>query len=109
AEAQQVLAWVRDWAKEFGEVSIGTGADPLISIQLTGVDYDSVLDLVRVEDTPNNRRRLVKELLLEEFGIKQTGGLVADIQHTHVWRGSKHDVDLVFGNIRDERVLSDQA
>ncbi len=68
-EAQQVLGWVRDWAKEFGEISIGGNpADPIISIQLSGVDYDSVLDSVRSEDTLPNRRRLLRSLLLEELG-----------------------------------------
>ncbi len=76
-EAQQVLGWVRDWAKEFGEISIGGNpADPIISIQLSGVDYDSVLDSVRSEDTLPNRRRLLRSLLLEELGVTMSGGLL---------------------------------
>lgn len=109
-EAQQVLGWVKDWAKEFGEVSIaGAASDPVISIQLSGVDYDSILDAVRAEDTQSNRRNLVRQLLLEELGVSQSGGLTADLLHTHTWRGSKRTVDLVFGNLRDEASISDQA
>lgn len=109
-EAQQVLGWVKDWAKEFGEVSItGATQDPVIAIQLSGVDYDSILDAVRAEDTLPNRRKLVRQLLLDELGVSQSGGLTADLLHTHTWRGSKRRVDLVFGNLRDQGSLSDQA
>lgn len=108
-EAQQVLTWVRDWNRTFSEVNIGAGADPLISIQLTGVDYDSVLESVRNEDSTPNRRRMLRDLLLEELGVTTSGGLVAETLYHHVWRGSKRTVDIVFGNIRDPQSLSDQA
>lgn len=108
-EHLQVLSWVREWSREFGEVSIGAGNDPIISIQLAGVDYDSVLENVRNEDSTTNRRRMIRNLLLEELGVTASGGLVADLQHTHLWRGSKHTADLVFGNIRDPQSVSDQA
>jgi hypothetical protein len=108
-EHLQVLSWVQQWSREFGEVSIGAGNDPIISIQLAGVDYDSVLENVRNEDSTTNRRRMVRSLLLEELGVTSSGGLVADLQHTHVWRGSKRTADLVFGNIRDPQSVSDQA
>lgn len=108
-EHQQVLAWVREWASEFGEVTIGAGADPLISIQLSGVDYDSVLEHVRNEDSTANRRKLLRDLLIEELGVTVQGGLMAEFQHHHVWRGSRRTADLVFGNIRDVHSVSDQA
>lgn len=108
-EHQQVLAWVREWTSEFGEVTIGAGADPLINIQLSGVDYDSVLEHVRNEDSIANRRKLLRDLLIEELGVVVQGGLMAEFQHHHVWRGSKRTVDLVFGNIRDVHSVSDQA
>lgn len=110
SEAQQVLGWVRDWAKEFGEISIGGNpADPIISIQLSGVDYDSVLDAVRPEDTPANRRKLLRSLLLEALGVTTSGGLFSDTVHRHVWRGTRREADIVFGNIRDPQSLSEQA
>ncbi|WP_166390126.1 hypothetical protein [Nocardioides ochotonae] len=108
-EHQQVLAWVREWTSEFGEVTIGAGADPLISIQLSGVDYDSVLEHVRNEDSTANRRKLLRDLLIEELEVTAQGGLMAEFQHHHIWRGSKRTADLVFGNIRDAHSVSDQA
>ncbi|WP_394159783.1 DUF6079 family protein [Galactobacter valiniphilus] len=106
-EHLQVLSMVKAWATEFGEVSISAAADPIISIQLTGVDYDSVLDNVRNEDSTLQRRTLVRDLLLEELGVSGQGGLLATYPYTFVWRGTKRAADLIFGNVRDTHEISD--
>jgi len=109
AEAQQVLTWVRHWSTQFPEVEIGTGTDPVLGIHLTGVDFGSVLDRVKNIDDTATRRQLIKKLLLEEFGLTEPDGLLPDIEYAHTWRGTKRKADLVFGNLRDEKELSDQA
>jgi hypothetical protein len=109
-EAVQVVGLARDWSKEFGEVTIGSQtADPVITLQLTGVDYDSVLVHVQNEDTHENRRGLLRRLLAEQIGASLTGALGSEYSLTHVWRGQKCDVDVVFGNVRDARALPDAA
>lgn len=108
-QAQTVMTMVKQWAAEFGEVHIGEGADPVISLTLTGVNYDALLELVQNEDTDDNRRRLIRELLSEQLGIASSGGLIAERTHDLVWRGSKRTADIVFGNVRDTTQLSDDA
>ncbi|WP_156664862.1 DUF6079 family protein [Mycobacterium sp. 852002-51057_SCH5723018] len=109
-EAIQVVALARDWSAEFGEITIGpqTG-DPVITLQLSGVDYDSVLVHVQNEDTHENRRGLLRRLLAEQIGASLTGALGSEYSLTHVWRGQKRAVDVVFGNVRDARALPDAA
>lgn len=109
-EAVQVVALARDWSAEFGEITIGSQTgDPVITLQLSGVDYDSVLVHVQNEDTHENRRGLLRRLLAEQVGASLTGALGSEYSLTHVWRGQKREVDVVFGNVRDARALPDAA
>ncbi|MGE3657125.1 MAG: DUF6079 family protein [Mycolicibacterium sp.] len=109
-EAVQVVALARDWSAEFGEITIGSQTgDPVITLQLSGVDYDSVLVHVQNEDTHENRRGLLRRLLAEQVGASLTGVLGSEYSLTHVWRGQKREVDVVFGNVRDARALPDSA
>ncbi|TMS54788.1 DUF6079 family protein [Mycobacterium sp. DBP42] len=109
-EAVQVVALARDWRGEFGEITVGTQAtDPVITLQLSGVDYDSVLVHVQNEDTHENRRSLLRRLLAEQIGAAPTGTLGSEYSLSHVWRGQKREVDVVFGNVRDARALPDSA
>ncbi|MGB8021383.1 MAG: hypothetical protein WCF04_09170 [Candidatus Nanopelagicales bacterium] len=109
-EATQVLATVRSWAQQVGELHIGEGADPVISVELSGVDYDSVLARVEVEDTPGARRQLLRRLLFAELGIREPGQLTfAGLSVDRVWRGTRRTVDVLFGNIRDSATMPDAA
>ncbi|WGT47974.1 hypothetical protein [Tessaracoccus lacteus] len=110
-EAGQVVRLAKDWSAEFGEITIGAQpGDPVISLALTGVDYDAVLAGVQTEDTHENRRRTLRGLLAEQLGATSSGALTsADYSLSHVWRGQKRDVDVVFGNVRDVRAMPDQA
>jgi hypothetical protein len=109
-EAVQVVTLARDWSAEFGEITIGSQTgDPVITLQLSGVDYDSVLVHVQNEDTHENRRGLLRKLLAEQIGASLTGALGSEYSLTHVWRGQRREVDVVFGNVRDARALPDAA
>lgn len=109
-EAVQVVALARDWSAEFGEITVGPQAgDPVITLQLSGVDYDSVLVHVQNEDTHENRRGLLRQLLAQQIGASPTGALGSEYSLTHVWRGQKREVDVVFGNVRDARALPEAA
>jgi hypothetical protein len=108
-EATQVAIKAKQWASEFGEISVGQGADPLITLTLTGIDFDSILVHVDTEDTAANRRRLIRDLLVAEVGATQTQAIGSEYSLSHVWRGQKRAVDVVFGNIRDPQSLSNDA
>lgn len=99
-EAEQVLAIVRAWAGEFGEISIGGGADPIITATLSGVDYDSILDRVRTEDNQQTRRELVRKLIGDELQLPPDN--LVGRQLSHVWRGHRRTVRVKFGNVRDD-------
>ena len=109
-ESAQVLATARRWSRDIGEIHIGEGNDPSISVELSGVDYESVLARVENEDTVGARRTLLRRVLFTEMGIPESsqlafGGLTID----RVWRGTKRTVDVVFGNIRDTNAIPDDA
>lgn len=108
-EAVAVLGKVKAWADQVGEINVGPGDDPVITLTISGVDYDSVLNQVRTEDTPASRRSLLRRLVFEQLGLPATDTLLAENPHPVVWRGSKRTVDLVFGNVRDADALPDDA
>jgi len=108
-QAQVVMTMVRQWAAEFGEVHIGEGTDPVVTLTLTGVDYDALLESVQHEDNETNRRRLLQETLSAEVGISSAATLLAAWTTTVVWRGSRREVDVVFGNVRDTADLPDES
>ncbi|MGK0716483.1 hypothetical protein ACR5KS_10565 [Leucobacter sp. W1153] len=99
-EAEQALSLVRGWAAEFGEIHIGDGSDPIITVTLSGVDYDSILDRVRTEDNQQTRRELVRKLIASELQLPVDNLLGSHL--SHVWRGHKRPVAVKFGNVRDE-------
>ena len=98
-ERQTVLNKVRDWASQVGEIKIGEENDPVMNIQLTGVDTESILENAKGADNTGNRRRKVRELLFEQLGIQETGEMF--ITHEHLWNGARRSFQVVFGNVRE--------
>lgn len=110
-EARVVLGVVRDWAqKDAPEISVSEGANPVIRVQLAEVDYQSVLDRIRAEDNAGRRRALLRRLIHQALGV---GGNQDDLggaaTRTVIWRGSRREVDIVFGNVRDAASLPEQS
>lgn len=109
-EAFAVLEKVRDWSGEFGEISIsGSSSDPILSVSLSGVDYDSVVERVQNEDTEGARQSVLRNLVSEFLGLPPAVGLMSTREFGHVWRGTKRVIDVTFGNIRDASALPDDA
>lgn len=106
-EAQMVLSAVRSWTGEIPEIQVDAGDDPLIRVQLDDVDWQSVMDRAKSEDNAHRRRRLITDLIREDLGISGEPDMTGAFTHTVVWRGSKREVDVVFGNVRDSASLSD--
>ena len=99
-EAQTVLQKCRKWAGQVGEVKLSDdSSNPTIGIQLSGVDTESIIELGRTNDNEGNRRRLVKQMVFEAFGIRDENQLF--IEHEFVWRGTRRRVAIVFQNIRE--------
>ncbi|WP_420733851.1 hypothetical protein [Brevibacterium luteolum] len=104
-----VLGKVKSWSASIPEIHVESDQrDPVIRVQLEDVDYESIVDRAKGEDNPGRRRELVKSLVAEMLGVELGN---ADVLGAHtvqvVWRGSRRDVDLVFGNVRDSSWLTD--
>ncbi|WP_051681727.1 hypothetical protein [Cellulomonas sp. HZM] len=108
-EAMAVKGLVTRWAAEFGEVHVGDGENPVVSLTLTGVDYDTLIEAVQHEDRTEARRDMLRRTLMAELEVRQEPGLETAWSTTVLWRGSRRPVDVVFGNVRDSAELSDQA
>lgn len=110
-EARVVLGVVREWTqKGIPEISVGEGANPIIRVQLADVDYHSVLDRVRGEDNSGRRRVLLRKLVHEALGfVTRQDDLGGAATRTVIWRGSRREVDIMFGNVRDAGSLSEQS
>ncbi|MGH3834662.1 MAG: hypothetical protein ACRDSF_03000 [Pseudonocardiaceae bacterium] len=108
-EASIVLAKVKDWAKTVPEIHIGgEQRNPLIRVQLSDVDYESVVQRARGEDNEGRRRELIKQIVRDALGVSEDrADVTGAVTHNVVWRGSLREVDLVFGNVRDPSWLSD--
>jgi hypothetical protein len=98
-EARETLTRLRRWAAQRGEIRISEATDPIISLQLSGIDTHSIIERARSEDTQGNRRRKLRELIFAELGIPLEDKLF--IQHTFTWRGTKRMCDVVFGHIAE--------
>lgn len=104
-EAQQVLRKLRDWSGEVGELKVTDDSNPLVTIQITGVDLEPVLKAAEVVDNAGNRRKTVRELLFEQLGIADRGTMFHHYDFT--WRGTRREVEVVYENVRemaDERL-----
>ncbi len=104
-----VLGKIKNWSASIPEIHVDSDhRDPVIRVQLDDVDYESIVDRAKGEDNAGRRRALVNSLVADMLGVELGD---ADVLGTHVtqvvWRGSRRDVDLVFGNVRDSSWLTD--
>lgn len=100
AEASTVLGKVKAWAARAGEIQLsGDSANPVISLQLTGVDVESVVENALSHDNYGNRVRTVRSLLFDDIGLDGTASTVAPILE-FTWRGTTRRVEILLLNVR---------
>ncbi|MDH3603657.1 MAG: hypothetical protein OEU26_28945 [Candidatus Tectomicrobia bacterium] len=97
-EGQEVLRRCRTWAASVGELRIGEEANPTISVQLTGVDTETIIEQARREDNSGNRMRRVREMLFEQLGI--SGEEEIEPRYDWLWRNTRRTCTVLFRNIR---------
>ncbi|MBX7222602.1 MAG: phage resistance protein [Blastocatellia bacterium] len=105
-EAGIVLAKCKRWAGEIGQLKIGDQPNqPVISLQLTGVDTDGILAQVAGEDNHGNRIQKIRKLLFSEAGIKDSDQpQLHALQHSFYWRGTKRYCEILVNNVRELNV-----
>jgi hypothetical protein len=97
-ESQLVEQRCRQWAAEVGEVKItGTGVDPVVSLQLSGVDTSAILANAQHEDNTGNRLQKIRQLLFEELDIAYENTF--QIAHKVTWRATPREAELRFANV----------
>jgi hypothetical protein len=104
-EGQVVLTKLRHWAAEIGEIKIGEEAgNPTITVQLTGVDTDSIIQQAQGEDNTGNRIRKIKETLFAQLEIELQDNLFSTFELN--WKATKRTCEVQLANVRE---LTDQT
>ena len=109
-EGGAVLGKLRTWAAQVGEIKLTDDTNPVISLQITGVDVEPILANAAHYDNDGNRRRKVRDLLFSALGIGDpNGGELLNAQGfvevPHIWRGTRRQVDVWLESIAE---LSDE-
>ncbi|GGF99355.1 hypothetical protein GCM10007304_11520 [Rhodococcoides trifolii] len=108
-EARTVLGVIREWQREIPEISLGEGTNPVIRVQLADVDYQSVIDRISRQDSMGARRQLVRDLVHKALDVSTQSDLGGAAVKSVTWRGSRREVDIVFGNVRDASSLPEAS
>jgi hypothetical protein len=108
-EVGVVLTKVREWSRTVPEIHVGPDPrNPVIRVQLSDVDYESVVERARAEDNEGRRRELVKDLVRDALNVTaRDADVFGAYAHSVVWRGTRRAVDIVFGNVRDAGWLTE--
>jgi Family of unknown function (DUF6079) len=110
-EHQVVVQKLRQWVDLSGGVIHLSDnlVDPTVSIKLSAVETESIIEAARVYDNPGNRQFKIRGMLFKSLGIPEQDEWF--ITHTFWWRGSKRTCDVLFTNVRaltDEALRSNQ-
>jgi hypothetical protein len=103
-EQAQVRAKLVNWSHTIGELSLGDDlTDPTVSIHLSGIDLEPLLEQVAAHDSVGQRMLKARQLLESHLDVKL--GTLPPHTIDFVWRGSKRTADVVIGNVRDANDL----
>ncbi len=96
-EGPTLLQKLRTLAAEIGEIKLSDDANPVISLQITGVDVEPILANAAMEDNEANRRRKIREMLFSALGISndvELLGAQGHVEYTFEFRKTRRPVDL---------------
>lgn len=96
-EASIVLAKLEEWSGRVGQLKVDESIPPLISLQLSEVDADSILEKAASQDNPGNRLRCLKDILYKNLGLQDDGRLW--LEHNYRWRGTDRRCKVLFKNV----------
>lgn len=106
-ERAAVLSRVRKWSSEVGELRVeGDEQDPTVSLRLTGVDTEAIVEQARGVDNTGTRRQKLRQLIASALDFELSGGALPD-PYSIVWRGSRRQIDVRFANVRDHTDIPD--
>jgi hypothetical protein len=98
-EYQTVKNKFTDWSGLHGEIHLsGDATNPVISLQLVGVDTDQIIQAARAYDRPGERQLKIRRMLLSSFEMQEQESVF--FTHQFEWRGTKRFCDVLFDNVR---------
>ena len=99
-ENATVLQKLRGWAAQVGEIRFSDDpGNPIISLQISGVDVEPILANAAQYDNDGNRRSKVRKTLFDALGVTAEDGLLGGqgfVEHIYLWRGTRRPVDVYF-------------
>ncbi len=108
-ETAALVRRLTEWGRTVGELKIGEDPnDPTVSIALSGVDVETVLQRAKTADNDGARRLKVRQLVFADIGIDETR-LDGQLDREHTWRGTRRRVEVRFGNVRNPGDITDGA
>ncbi|MFJ9086590.1 phage resistance protein [Streptomyces sp. NPDC102384] len=102
-EVSRLLAKVTEWAAAIPEIKrTGTDTNPAVRLELTGIDLEAVLANAQVHNNQGARKAKMLALLKDALGITAgPDGLGGYDLLDLVWKGTRRQVEVVFGNVAD--------
>jgi hypothetical protein len=102
AESKEVLRRCKIWASQVGQIRVGDDiVNPSITLQLSGVDTESILEKAKSIDNDGNRKVTIRTLLRAELGLEASQDAALIPAHAFSWRGTPRQVEVVFANVRE--------
>lgn len=100
-EGRLVLQRLQKWAAQIGEIKISEDShNPLISLQLIGVDTEGILENAKINDNVGARIQKVRSIIFNQLGITDEESLLPPTRDM-VWRGTKRSCEILFRNVRE--------
>ena len=98
-EGADILRKCRDWAGEIGEIKITDDLQPVISIQVTGVDIEPHPARGRDQRQRGQQAQAHPQGAVRRAGHSGRRCLFTTYEFT--WRGTKREVELLYENVRE--------
>jgi len=99
-EHQVVAQKIRTWVDlSGGAIRLSDDPiDPTVSIQLSAVDTESIIEKAKAFDNAGTRQFKVRQMLFKSLGVPEQEDLF--MSYAFMWRGTKRACDLLFTNVR---------
>lgn len=101
-EGQIVLGKLKTWRERISEIRLsGDETNPSVTLELSAIDTDVVIDAAKNYDTSGARQRKVKEIVLEAMGISSMDEVLQYRDRPILWRNTRRTARILCANVRE--------
>ena len=100
-ETAQVRTRLKNWQTNIGELRVDPDTDE-ISLNLTSVDLDKILEPAKSQDSPGNRKRYLREMLFKQMKVDHDGQGGTATHFDFIWQGTRRTFQIHYTNIREK-------